>query len=776
MKKSLCLLAAALFVGCVDRSVDLAEVELNVGINADNLVIPLGYINDMKIGDALGEQIDNLNVDPQTGEYSLSYGVENQQIVIDGSGNSFVLPATTFETKVEYPSFNLDNAGTEINQKCYVGATLNGVEITSGQINNFIEGAEVSAVQDGKTGFTVDVHVPEYVERIDRVYIKHDANLPGAPLVATFDLGCLSEVNGGGVVRVTLDIPEDYEVYDEHFNLVKDNHVHFDDHYFAAGEHSVSFVMYIGSIANHHAAEDGEIHLPGEMEYHVSYEMKTKKGLITVDNIPSLTLQSHLVCDDAEIILSDMDLLPLTTFENEIEVDSFNDSVKSVKSLNLANTNIRLFVDGMNWWSEDAIMAGALDDIFVELNFPKSFVLEPIDSKIAFNKQTNTLHATLAQLQGGITMSLQKIDFGEQGVAPAANGKIKVALPISMRVALEHGARIRLHYLQHEGDVVVNAGYRETRLIVSSVTGRVDFSHEESLSLELAEFAGGSGIEIKGLGVNPVIDFSLSNSLTLPLYVNASLVPVRNGVEDMDDKVTIDSFEVHAATLGENFATIVPALTKVRIGSGLADEQGVTVINSDLEKLFNGALPEALNIHLSVATDPEQDVSLTIVPSYPITYGYNFFMPLSFGSALDLNYSGEAEDIGKSIGELDLDLSATGEVALICEVENTTPFNLAINFQMLDENGNPTPIQIQSGEDNQIKGSTDGVTPCKSTVKLRLKSGSADLLEGLSSVANLRYNLHVTSATDGVALNKNQTISVNILMEVDGNLNINLNE
>ena len=97
-------------------------------------------------------------------------------------------------------------------------------------------------------------------------------------------------------------------------------------------------------------------------------------------------------------------------------------------------------------------------------------------------------------------------------------------------------------------------------------------------------------------------------------------------------------------------------------------------------------------------------------------------------------------------------------------------------IQIVDENGNPTPIQIQSGEDNQIKGSTDGVTPCKSTVKLSLKSGSADLLEGLSSVANLRYNLHVTSATDGVALNKNQTISANILMEVDGNLNINLNE
>ena len=108
----------------------------------------------------------------------------------------------------------------------------------------------VSRQQDGQAGYSLDVVVPEYVERIDRIYMAHDSNLPGAPLVAKFDLGCLGSINGGGVVNVTLDIPADFEVYDSNFNLVKNNRVSFENYRFKQGESIIEFVIYIASITN----------------------------------------------------------------------------------------------------------------------------------------------------------------------------------------------------------------------------------------------------------------------------------------------------------------------------------------------------------------------------------------------------------------------------------------------------------------------------------------------------------------------------------------------
>jgi hypothetical protein len=151
-------------------------------------------------------------------------------------------------------------------------------------------------------------------------------------------------------------------------------------------------------------------------------------------------------------------------------------------------------------------------------------------------------------------------------------------------------------------------------------------------------------------------------------------------------------------------------------------------------------------------------------------------MPLAFGESLDLTYSGHSTEIGNTVGNLDLGISATGAIALICEVENTTPFNLELDFQMLDSNGNKTPLQILSDNSSVIKGSADGKTPTKSTIKLQLRSDNSNILDGLKDVADLSYTLHATSAANGVALNSNQTVSAVIQLEVDGDLNINLNE
>ena len=183
-------------------------------------------------------------------------------------------------------------------------------------------------------------------------------------------------------------------------------------------------------------------------------------------------------------------------------------------------------------------------------------------------------------------------------------------------------------------------------------------------------------------------------------------------------------------------------------------------------------MPDAIAINLLVATDPNQDVSLSIAPKYYINYNYGFNLPLAFDNALDLKYSGVMSDIGDTIDNLDFELSASGKVGLVCDIDNTIPINLALDLEFLDANGRPTALQIKPIGKAVVLGSTDGKTPRKSTVGFSVESQKGNLFEMLKGVANLRYTLRATSSSSGVALNCNQTIAATVSLEVDGNVGV----
>ena len=772
MKRYLYLLVALFVAGCVDKDIDLGNVQGNIGLTADKLTFPLAYMEEQTLDKLLGDTLEGVNVDSQTGDYSISYGADNQSIVIDGVANSFSIPGSVFKMDVDYPSFKLSDSKCVIDNTFDLNSKLGGLDLDFGHTLMMFPGLELAGSQQGSFSYMTDIYVPEYVERIERIYVSHDEGLPGAPMEVTFDLGSLGTVCGGGEVSLKLQVPEEYEIFDEQFNRLDDHIFQIDSRKIGAGVGVVKFTIYIGSIVNRHTAENGELHIPGDLSYEVSYKMTTQRGKLTFDKLPSLSIKTELACEDAEIVLGSIDLLPEQKFDNSIAIDAI-DGIKSIKSIDLANSAITLFVDGLNWWEQDVVMAGALENLFVEMTMPDSFKFEPADKTVGFDSKTNTLRTSLAQLKRGLRLNMKQLNFGAEGLTPNSNGQIKVDLPISVRVALERGTKIRMKYLQHEGNVVVSAGYEDAQLTIAAVTGRVDFKYEESLSFDLAGADSMDGIEINGLGISPVIDFSLTNPLTVPLYVSAEISPKRGGVAA--EGVKVDKLEILPATVGQTYTDVTPTLNRVRIGKNPTTESGVTTVDCDLEKLFNGSLPEQVAINLSVATNPDKDMSLVVLPSYPINYGYSFFLPLAFGTALDLSYTGVAEGIGQTVGELDIDISATGTISLLCDIENSTPLNLALEIQMLDKSGKPTSLQIKSGKQNVIKGSADGITPCKSSLVFTLSSSSKkNLLDGLKDIETLKYTLRATSAADGVSLNCNQTISGVFALEVDGNVNINV--
>ena len=68
---SLCICIALSFASCVDNSFDLADVSGEVTVGSEELVVPLGELAPIYLGDVLKDS-DYLNSNGENGTYQIS--------------------------------------------------------------------------------------------------------------------------------------------------------------------------------------------------------------------------------------------------------------------------------------------------------------------------------------------------------------------------------------------------------------------------------------------------------------------------------------------------------------------------------------------------------------------------------------------------------------------------------------------------------------------------------------------------------------------------------
>ena len=777
MKRQCWAFIALLFVGCVDNSIDLENVETTVGINCNELTLPLAYLESKSLGEIFGNELENITADPVTGDYSFSFSDDSNVFEIKGSGNNFVIPGYMYKVDIDYPSFKLSDVRYLINERCTVGGSYMGIdmEFVEGHMVNIPAGIEVSGQVNGVLDYDFDIPVPEFVERIDKVYVEHDSHLPGAPIEAVLDLGSLSSVNAGGTVSVEIVVPDGYEIYGEDKQPIVGNTFKIDARKFNSYQHRVTFTCYVGSIENHQNAEGGVIHIPNQIEYRISYSLATRAANITLDELPFFEINSEMACEDAEVTLSAKNILPAPLkIENKISVDAMNDYVGTLKRIDLLNSTIKFKIDGLDWWSDEAVASGILDNIFVEATLPFNFDIYVETDGVQFDRQHSMLRTTLAQLKRGVKIGVNSIDFGS-GLSVGEGGKVEADMSFTINAGLEQGTAIRLKHLQHEGDASFYAGFEESRVLVTSVSGRVDYSYVERMSFDLSELAVDEKLQIDASGLHPVIELMLNNSISVPLQCSAQIVPHIDDQPVDQNVINVGPINIYAAQIGSKYPDYTPAKTVVRIGENLRQQEGVQCVECDLANILNGTLPDKVDVELKVSSYPDQDVTLLLLPSYPIEYGYSFGLPLSFNSSLDWSYSDVFTGLGGTFSTIDDQIDAVLDIELICEVTNSTPLSVSLDLELLDVDGNRSPIAITSPGHTTIAGSKDGVTPAHSTCVLKVDMSKIDnAIAELKRIDGLRYSLRVTSAADGVALNKNQAIGADFKLKINGNINVEL--
>lgn len=344
---------------------------------------------------------------------------------------------------------------------------------------------------------------------------------------------------------------------------------------------------------------------------------------------------------------------------------------------------------------------------------------------------------------------------GEKG-----NRKININEKIAVTggVAIDAGTDVNLS----SENIKLDFDFEIDDAQISKFYGKVDYSFEpENMpEIELGEMAG-SGLKIENLDISPIIRFNITNPIDLPFLVSLALNPFdAEGSPMADNRVEIEDVRI----AGEGRTQIVLATKDHR--EEFAGQKDITFVETDLGKLFKGALPSKVAVDMKVETDLSTTHVIDLSkPSYEIGYDYSVVIPLEFGHDFDISFEQDIEmpeflptdedvEPGAGVASGDsslLSMIEVGDVALIADFATTIPLDFVLNAECLDKDGRPAAAQIRFGEsNNMIHGHhpEDAEPEAHSTLELQFDLGESGKFETLNDIAVLRLRLNLRNNSE----------------------------
>ena len=161
-----------------------------------------------------------------------------------------------------------------------------------------------------------------------------------------------------------------------------------------------------------------------------------------------------------------------------------------------------------------------------------------------------------------------------------------------------------------------------------------------------------------------------------------------------------------------------------------------------------------------------------------VKYDYKVDIPFKLDNTLQIKYEDEMYGLNSTFkGLADYDIKV-GDVTVIATITNTTPLQLSPRVTMLDKDGKETKAQVIIAEGTKIVGSSDGVTPAESVVRLTLNLGEDGRVSNIAAVDGIRMVLEATSAASDMAvqITNQQYIGVKLQLELAGGITVNIGD
>ena len=770
-------------IACVDKSFNIDDVSKEVTLGSGTTTVPLGYLENKSLGDLLeGEDIEGLIID-ESGNLSFSYEGECKTIEVEGISTEFEIPQIENSFEVEYPEFNFAMKAIEISEEADI-EVVSGLEnyLSQGRIPQGVDLPNVECkyqhVIEGDN-LHIEFDVPQQIDDIAKIIFRDIENgHHGAPMHLKVALNGLKNINAGGELKFDLNIEGGtFRILDAANNAVETKH-YTETYVIEEGAEYVDFVIYVESIVNDTELDSNHhLDIPLKLTYDMEFNMATKAGEFNFNHMPHIELNADFEYGDADVVVnSEVNLVECEVDNGDpIEIAGLPDelvSVKRVAMLQGANSILNFYAHGMSWLGDLA------DDVEVVVCLPTYLKLHRVDNaNYIYDEATGELTTTIAELDKGVAIAIEALDFGAEGCSPDANGKIALDFEPSIRAYFKEGVLVNVSSLEHKGDLEISVGIEKSNLEIESFTGKIDYAYEVEQAFEMTGL-GDLDLEIDAIGLKPIIKVSITHPLTMEAAIHGAVEPSVDGEVIADNVVTFESALVPAKYINGEIesteATLVIADESLR--DSYADSK-YTFVACDVTKLIQGVMPDTLTIKLSLGVDPEQVQTLYIAEDLAITYDYMVDLPFAVDSSLKVRYNDEVTGLNSLFSQLaDYDITV-GDVTIIATVTNTTPLQLAASATLKNVDGSNANTQVTIADNAIIEGSADGVTPKESLLRFEL-----DIEDGcVASVADvdaIAFALEATSAVaeGSVALNTNQYLGVKLQMELKGGITIDLKD
>lgn len=759
---AIALAAMSLSVSCVDKEFRLDDISGEITVGQDDVTIPLGFLKTKTLGEIIGNDVDELVTDDR-GNYSISYS-GGDRFAVEGISTEFVLERSTASAIIGYPDLHIGDLTSTIDKRFALSLPEALKSATR------LPASVAMTVEDtGEFDCDIELAIPKQIKSVNKILLDGDK---GSRFDITMSLNGLASINGGGTATVRITVPDGYELLDESGKAVAGN-TYTSKKALANGAKSQTFGMYVRSIdTSRSEIKGGKLDLADKMQYSISYGFTAKSG-ITFDptNAPTLAIHSDLKYGDANVTVNEFALDDKThTLDERLTVDNIIDEVKNVSEATFRATRLPVRIGGLDWISPRIAEA-----TFVRIELPRIFVLG--EKPAGYDPQTHTITTSLATLRDGLPIDLQTVRLDASNGKPS-NGRLVVDFSLHVKLgSVPQDMIFNASELVHDGDVSIDMTIEKTTVNIDSITGSVDYRKTESSVIELGEIAD-YDVEIGNFDVSPAITFDVVNPLGVSLSAAVRLIPIYNGEAVTTNSVTVKEVRIAPATHdngrvteGKTHVVIAKADRKGDFGGA-----GTQFKEADITRLFKGAVPQQIEIGLEIASDTSAEHTLYAADNYSIGYKYSVDIPLDFGDKFDISYSDTATGLSDTFSELTDKNIKIGDVTIIASIENSTPLDLKVAAELVDIDGNPTGAKAVVDMNNDTAyGSEDGKVRT-SEIRIALSLGSDNSIKSLEEVDGAKFTLKAMSPKSGIKLNRNQSLSAKLKLNIKGGITADLNE
>lgn len=761
------------------------DISLEVTVGSETTTLPLGYFEQKSLRELIGDQeLEGLE-EGADGSLSFKYAGEPESFGFEGVTREFEIEEITSSFKVDYPQFDFDMEGVILERSADIDIVTGFEEFESNgsyyipQLENMPKICGEYHMDINEDDMHLKFDVPEQVKQVNKVIFRDlDPYHHGAPMEISVNLNDFAKINGGGQLTFDLTIEGgQFRILDSQNNKICDG-AHYNQTYpIAAGAETIDFVIYIESLTNTVAIDENHhIDIPIKLTYDMSFELTAKSGTFKLNEKPHIELSSDFEYGDADVSIDpEVELVDCKVEENApISIEGLPEQLKAVNRVNMLqdeNAILKFYTHGLEWLDDDVAK-----NLEVVVELPHYLKLHAVSNEsYKYDDDTHLLTTTIANLDDGVMIGVDALDFGGEGIEPA-DGKILLEFEPAIRAHFAKDSSLNVSALQHDGDLELTVGIEELKLCVESISGRVDYSYDIDQEFEISGLDD-INIEIGGLGLKPVFEVNISHPLTIEAMLSGTITPCQGGVAVEQNALTFSDIALAAARY-EN-GSITPSDIRLIIADKSLREkyasQECTFVECDVEKLLQGSLPDGFKINLTLGIDSTEVKTLYIADSFDITYDYSVDIPITLDNSLNISYADEIYELNSTFSALaDYDIKVE-DVTLIAVVANSTPLELAAEVTLKDVNGNDTEAQVRIDEGAKILGSTNGEV-VESRLRLGIDLGDSASIAKLAEVDGIAFALNATSAAvdDSVALSLDQTIGVKLQLEVAGGVTIDL--